>query len=339
MRGLLFSLGVVLIPYGASRLLSPWRMVTRHALPEPSTPRPDSVPSLRLASYNIAHGRGDGHYARNWTGESRAQRLHRLDEIAQLLRTADADVVVLNEVDFDSSWSRGINQARELAERAGYRYWVEERNLDFRVLFWKWRFGNAVLSKHPIKNPRVIDLPAYSRLESLLVGKKRGVVCDVEVGGRTVRIAGVHLCHRSEKVRAESAALLAAMAAESAHPFFVVGDLNSTPPEFKEGNGSTETVNAIRVLDTCERFQRRPVSKPVLTEMTFHSATPRAVIDWILIPRDWEFRNYAVLPSNLSDHRLVSTEVSPEWEPHTDSIPAPQAIGSLSVDGGRADPG
>jgi len=307
MRGLLLTLGLVFIPYVASRLLSTTRMVSRHANPESDTPTPDPATTLRLASYNIAHGRGDAASAQNWTGESRPKRLKRLDDIAQLLRTANADVAVLNEVDFDTSWSKGINQAKELAERAGYPYWVEERNLDFRILFWKWRFGNAVLSKYPLTEAKVINLPGYSSWETLLAGKKRGVVCDIYIGGKPVRIAGVHLCHRSEQVRAKSAELLANMAVESTHPFFVMGDLNSTPPEFRES--AAQSVNAIRVLDASEQLRRLPISKPSEHEMTFHSAKPSSVIDWIMIPRDWEYRNYTVLPSNLSDHRLVRTDV------------------------------
>ena len=312
MRGLLITVGLLFVPYGASRLLSPWRMVSLHSIAD--TGRPAMIPNktLRLASYNIAHGRGDGPSSRNWTGESRSRRLQRLDEIAQLLRNANADVLVLNEVDFDTSWSRGINQAEELATRAGYPYWVEERNLDFRFLHWTWRFGNAVLSKHPITSAQAIDLPAYSAWETLLVGKKRGVLCEVEVGGQNIQIAGVHLCHRSENIRAKSAAMLARMASESAVPFFVIGDLNSTPPEFKEGSEANDQPNAIRVLDASERFARLPASNPTLAEMTFHSANPKSVIDWIMIPRHWQFQNYAVIPSNLSDHRLVCTDAMPD---------------------------
>jgi endonuclease/exonuclease/phosphatase family metal-dependent hydrolase len=151
-----------------------------------------------------------------------------------------------------------------LAEWTGYPYWVEERNLDFRLLFWKWRFGNAILSKHPITETTVIDLPGFWALESLPVGKKRGVVCDIQVGGKLIRIAGVHLCHRSEPFRAKPADPLGAMAAESPHAFCVIGDLNSTAPKFRLPANVPQGVNAIRVLDACERLRRSPRSKPTV---------------------------------------------------------------------------
>jgi endonuclease/exonuclease/phosphatase family metal-dependent hydrolase len=218
---------------------------------------------------------------------------------------------VLNEVDFDASWSRGINQARVLAERAGYPCWVEQRNLDFRVLFWKWRFGNAVLSRHPITSASAIDLPGYSRTETLLAGSKRGVLCEIEVNGKPVQIAGVHLCHRSEEIRTQSAERLVALAAKFAIPFFVVGDLNSTPPEFREGQADPPVRNAIQMLDRSSRFNRMPTNRPTTAEMTFHSRTPTSVIDWIMIPRGWEFHDYRAVPSSLSDHRLVQAGAAP----------------------------
>ena len=92
----------------------------------------------------------------NWQGGTLKERETRLTQIADLLRDLDADIVVLNEVDFDSSWSSSTNQARYLAKQAGYPYWAEQRNLDFRILIWKWRFGNAVLSKYPIIEAGVV---------------------------------------------------------------------------------------------------------------------------------------------------------------------------------------
>lgn len=62
---------------------------------------------LRVACYNIAHGRGLAES--NWDGGDAATRIGRLDDIAALLVKLDADVVVLNEVDFDASWSNHVN--------------------------------------------------------------------------------------------------------------------------------------------------------------------------------------------------------------------------------------
>jgi len=108
----------------------------------------------------------------------------------------------LNKADFDNSWSNSVNQAGLLAERAGFLYWAEERDLDFRVLVWKRRFGNTVLSRYPISNVAIVDLPGYSKWEIVLTGKKYAIRCDIRLGDHQVRILGVHLSHRSERLSA-----------------------------------------------------------------------------------------------------------------------------------------
>ena len=49
--------------------------------------------TIRVACYNIAHGRGLAES--NWDGGDAATRLARLDDIAELLREINADVVCL----------------------------------------------------------------------------------------------------------------------------------------------------------------------------------------------------------------------------------------------------
>ena len=301
---------VVLVPYVFGRVASPWRCLSVHATPDvgvPPTPAPGK--QLRIACYNIAHGRGSA--VSNWDGGDRAERIARLDEIADLLRRINADVVVLNEADLDSSWSYSVNQARYLAEKAGYPYWLEQRNLDFRVLLWTWRSGNAVLSKYPLTNAQVVDLPGYSTWETILIGEKRSVVCDVAVGDAVIRMVGAHLSYRSEAVRARSAGVLVDLAGESALPVIVAGDLNSTPPGYPESETDPGGVNAIEVFGNCGAFQRQRLAQsPADGDLTFHAAKPTCVIDWILIPSDWGFLQYRVELSELSDHRPVYADVA-----------------------------
>lgn len=303
----LLILTILLCPYAFSRVISPWRQVTLHSIAI-DEPQESPVTELGLACYNIAHGRGLA--TSNWEGGDRAERLARLDQIAELLKQMDADVVVLNEVDFDSSWSYSVNQAGYLAERAGYAYWAEERNLDFRFLAWKWRFGNAILSRYPIANAEVVDLPSYETWETVLAGKKRGVMCDIDLGDQTIRIIGAHLSHRSEALRVKSALLLASIASEGRLPTVVAGDLNSTAPGFPKCSTDPNGSNAIETLDSSGYFQRLPLIPPETPEeLTFRSSNPSSIIDWVLIPPDWQFLQYSVELSELSDHRPICATV------------------------------
>jgi endonuclease/exonuclease/phosphatase family metal-dependent hydrolase len=316
LRTLLILVALVLLPYGFSRVASLWRyVVVRSANTSIDGVAPSRKAQLRVACYNIAHGRGT--VASNWEGGSQEERATRLGQIADVLRDIDADIVVLNEVDFDCSWSHGINQARDLAEKAGYPYWVEQRNLDFRILVWKWRFGNAVLSKYPITAARAVPLPGDSRWKTVLAGKKRGVLCDVLVGDQRIQVIGAHLSHRSESVRVKSAAMMAKIAGKSRYPTIVAGDLNSTPPGFPHSARDANGNNALDALDRSQYFVRSPQMPPIAASaMTFSSFQPRMVIDWILIPRDWTFLRYSVESTELSDHRPVWADVAPTESPN-----------------------
>ena len=303
----LVALVIVAGPYVFSRVMSPVRCVSVHTSTDTNAVS-TLVGPLRIACYNIAHGRGTA--LTNWTGGNEAARLARLDQIADSLREMDADIVILNEVDFDSSWSGSVNQARYLAEHAGYQHRVEQRNLDFRVLVWKWRFGNAILSKYPIVNSEVLEFPGYSIAESIMAGKKRAVMGDIDLGDQTVRVVGVHLSHRSESVRVGSVLEIAKAARASELPVMVAGDMNSTPSGFPGSGEDQSGRNAIDVLDACEYFRRFPMNPPNGTaELTFHSTDPTSIIDWIMIPSDWQFQSYDVNESQLSDHRPVVAEV------------------------------
>lgn len=294
-------------PYLVSRIVSPWRRVTLSGSRD-ATPLVESTPTLRIACYNIAHGRGLA--SSNWHGGSALQRTKRLDAIADLLRDINADVVVLNEVDFDSSWSHSVNQAQYLAEKADYPYWAEQRNLDFRVLFWKWRFGNAALSKYPILDAKAVDFADYSTAERLLAGTKRGIACTLQINDRQIDLLGAHLCHRSEAVRAQSAELIVFLARNASNPTIVAGDLNSSPQGFPASVLDPEGKNTFAVLDGSELFQRRPKAPTHdSAQFTYPTTSPNRVIDWILIPQDWRFEKYEVESSTLSDHRPVYADV------------------------------
>jgi endonuclease/exonuclease/phosphatase family metal-dependent hydrolase len=292
--------------YAWSRATSPWNAVriVRHEPPpgwDPSPGRSDPT-ILRIGCYNIAHGRGSGD--ENWNGEDRATRDRRLSDIARFLEDADLDVVVLNEVDFDSSWSGRVNQAAAIAARAGYPYRVEQRNFDVAAPFFSLRFGNAILSRHPISEARLVDLAGDAGWETVFAGKKNGCVCAIErKGNEPVRIFAVHLSYRSEAVRVESVRAIIAEADRETSPLIVAGDFNSTPANFPEADPSG--LSALDQMLADGRWTTLPTDLPSPADFTFSSIQPKLVIDWILAPKPWELLSRQVYPVEYSDHRPV----------------------------------
>ena len=243
------------------------------------------------------------------SGGDREQRNERLRSIGELLRDINADVVVLNEVDFNSTWSYGVNQARELAIEAGYAFVAEQRNLDFQIVFGSWQFGNVVLSRYPISNASLVNYPSLRTWEAVLAGKKRGMLCQIDFNGQPVTVAAIHLSHRSEDLRLASAEMILARVHGVAHPIILAGDFNSSPSDFPHSQQTSSNDNTIDMLDRANCLRRRPTEGPADSEYTFRSNVPDRTIDWIMISNDCQFNSYRAVDSQLSDHRPVVADV------------------------------
>ena len=229
--------------------------------------------ALTVAAYNIAHGRGLA--ASNWAGS----REPRLSDIADLIASWDADVVVLNEVDLDATWSGRRNQAHIIAERAGYAYRVEQCNYDLWLPGFRIRFGNAVLSRFPVVEAEPIDWPAVSGLESAAFGRKRGVVCTLDLGNeRSVRVVAVHWDTRDGLVRQGSADVLAALSRDGGPPLIALGDFNS----LLERDDGKETAVA-RLLAGSSFSWEGAAGEGEPPWVSFPSDTPVRLIDYVLV--------------------------------------------------------
>lgn len=254
--------------------------------------------SLTVAAYNIAHARGLADT--NWAGDRDA----RLRDITALIMSWDADVVVLNEVDLDAAWSGRTNQARVLAERAGYAYRAEQCNYDLWLPGFRIRFGNAVLSRFAIVNAQPIDYPAVSGWESAAFGRKRGLVCTLDLGtGRRVRIVAVHWDTRDPAVRAGSADALATLAGDGGPPIIAAGDFNSS---LLDDSASSAEVARLTEPGT---FNWTADIPPGPAPASFPSASPTRLIDYILAQPPLRVTGFRVVDSRLSDHRPVVAEV------------------------------
>ncbi len=290
--------------FAINRALSPFDAVELHTGDAAAAKPPADPWRLRIGAYNIAHGRGTARS--NFDGGDRATRDARLKDIAQLLRDARLDVVVLNEVDFDSAWSGHVDQARAIAEAAGFRYWATGRNYDLVVPFFRLRFGNAVLSKYPISRAQRVDYPGYSWWEAIVMGKKQGLLCTIDLpSGRAVRVLAVPLEHRDESVRMASAEVIRRLPAAGGPPLIAAGDFNSTRLGFPRVQTDARGRSAVSLLLADGGFTTLPERVDDPGQLTFSSTEPRSVIDWILVSKPWKLTFVEVVPGTLSDHRAV----------------------------------
>ncbi|MBT2882619.1 endonuclease/exonuclease/phosphatase family protein, partial [Streptomyces sp. McG6] len=133
-------------------LLAVGLVLTASATAHPATPRPDP---LRVATYNIHAGAGE-------------DEVFDLDRQVRALRSLDADVIGLQEVDVHwGERSQWRDLARELAHRLGMHVaFAPIYSLDPEPAAGttppRREFGVAVLSRHPVLRVRNHEITRLS---------------------------------------------------------------------------------------------------------------------------------------------------------------------------------
>ena len=273
------------------------------------------MPSLRVMSLNIAHGRRGGPhrvFLRRRAAETN------LVGIAETIRREAPDLVALQEADGPSLWSGRFDHVEKLARLAGFNHLFRGEH----VCFWRGRhricYGSALLSRHPLAEAasyrfaRSLPTPTKGFVAATLKapGEKKGSgpFCAEHPEGRSgkrvltpfspFRVVSVHLDFSRRRVRLRQVRHMAEELAGSAEPLVILGDFNC------QWEGREDTLQLL-----AGRLEVRPY-RPGRPELfTFPSRRPRKRLDWILISRALEFRSYAVLPDRVSDHLPVIAEV------------------------------
>lgn len=216
---------------------------------------------IKLVTFNICHGKGtDGKVSLNRT--------------AGMLKSIDADVIALQEVDKRLSRSYFQDQTQVLAGHLGMDS-AFAPNLHF---LGGASYGNAVLSRYPILGQGNILLPGK--------GEQRGLQhCILELpGGDRISFFNTHLGLSSEDRTQQIRRIVGALR-KASHPVLLAGDFNCSPnaPELKE--------------------LKNQVSYPVFPEIKTYPATmPLYPIDQIYVSKDWELVEMAAVPGDASDH-------------------------------------
>lgn len=288
-----------------------WVLATRDQraveVVSPNDAAPARAPdSLRVLTYNIAHGRGGAFGALNTDGGTPEEKRERLERMGRDLGRLGLDLIALHEVDFNTWWSGGIDQAEIIAEAAGMPHIVRQRNFDTGIPFFRrYDFGNVLLSRFPVVEAEKIEFPPKKEHERVFAGNHDGFWARVRIGeDRDIKVVVAHLEVRSEDVRVRAAGEIVRVQRGTSLPMIVMGDLNSTPPGFPDSRVSAGGQNAIEILESFGGFQRRPMrGQATPRDFTFPSEAPRRIIDWILPDRNWTFVQYEVLHGfTESDH-------------------------------------
>lgn len=241
---------------------------------------------LRVATFNIAHGRGRG------------GAVH-LGRTADSLAALAADVVCLQEVDRHYSERSGwADQAGELAAALGMTavYGVALRQAARAPDRPPRDYGNAILTRLPVRGHRVIRLPGRPRSEP-----RSMVIAELSPGAAATGTAGLHvgclhLQHNSAPARAAQLDVVVAELPRTG-PLVLAGDFNATPDA-----GELAPLRG-RLVDCWERGGRGRGA-------TFPSRFPLRRLDYVLVSPELTPRRAAVVPTTASDHRPLVVDLT-----------------------------
>ncbi len=233
--------------------------------------RGPGVDTLRVMTWNIHHGRG-------------MDKQVDLERIAAVIRSADPDIVALQEVDRGTRRTDRRDLAAELAKLCGMDH-VFGKNIDYQG----GDYGNALLTRLPVVHAQ------NHHYRMLREGEQRGLLrVRLRFGKRELRIWNTHIDFRpddSERLAnvAEIGGILARM---NATPVLLCGDFNDTPIS------RTHKALLESFLDAGQG-------------LTYPSNKPRKRIDYVFVRNNsWlQILEAKVLTTQASDHLPVVTEL------------------------------
>ena len=225
---------------------------------------------MRLVSFNILHGRR----AEDGGGVD-------LDALVRSVVALDPDLLALQEVDVGVPRSDRADQAGVVAAALG-----------FEVVFGKatrvggiGKYGNALLTRCPIRDVEVVRLPRTARRNE----PRSAILARVDVGGIALSVCATHLSiHRPEVHRQLESAMT--WLTSRPGPHVLIGDLNLGPDE---------------VSPVVERhgLVLAPSDQP-----TFPRNAPRARIDHVAID-GFDVGRVEAVATESSDHCALVVEV------------------------------
>jgi endonuclease/exonuclease/phosphatase family metal-dependent hydrolase len=234
---------------------------------------------VRVLTYNIHHGEGtDGKLD--------------LERIASVIRRVQPDLVALQEVDVGTRRSQGVDQAAELGRLTRMQA-AFGKAMDYAG----GQYGEALLSRYPLKDVKVHELPFTPGCEP-----RCAVAARIRLGtdGPELLFAGTHLEHAQAALRLCQAGKLApALVAGNNLPAILAGDFNAEPDS-----------PPIRVLLPHWTDATADKSAP-----TWPADVPTAKIDYVFFrPADrWRVVQTQVVDERIaSDHRPLLVVL--EWK-------------------------
>jgi endonuclease/exonuclease/phosphatase family metal-dependent hydrolase len=249
---------------------------------------------LSMMTWNIAHGRGLKFHQMNIRDKDELYR--NLDGISETISRKNPDIVGFTEMDFSSSWSFKVDQLDYIAEKCGYSYTARVVTHVFHLGIYQVKFGDAIMSKYPIKNIS----SGYFRDgdDKKLIATRKYALARIDTPQGELDIVHVHLSPFSGKKRLVQMEKLAEISNDN---MVIMGDFNLTPLHHPM-EYDHEAWNALTDTKNFNDFKSEWVSEDMLT---FRSYDPKKILDYIFVGKQFKVLDYKVIKVRWSDHYPV----------------------------------
>ena len=271
------------------------RIADNGSFPADSSIAADDAPnedgSLTVLSLNIAHGRNQ---SINQLLVKDEDLKRNIITIARLIKSVDADVVALQEVDGPSSWSGNFDHLELLAREANYPWYYRANHAES----WLFSYGTAILSRLPVQEimQYTFDPSPPTFNKGFLLATVKWARDSENEEDVAIDIASVHLDFSRQSVREKQIAELSAALRDRKNPLILAGDFNS--------DWFAEESTVRRLAEESKMSAFRPMTRDLPTYKSDHR------YDWILISSELAYVSYQVLPDPVSDHLAVVAEIS-----------------------------
>jgi len=196
---------------------------------------------LKFVSFNIHFGIGLDIKTKK---TEKHNYIKRLTEIANILKSINADVVFLQEVDFNSIRSSNIDQSKFLASLAGYNFIAKSPtlkkkiHLSFNKIIGNIEHGLCILSKYPIENNENIvfeysnEFPFFVKW---LYDPHGAQKCCIKIGKTKINVINLHLEPWGQYTRENQMKMIKYYWLENTNiPTIIGGDFNALSPHAKK---------------------------------------------------------------------------------------------------------
>lgn len=303
----------------------------------PAPTASEETQTLRLLIWNIAWGYGPG--SAGPAPKKPAEHFEStIAAMGTVVRESGADIVLLQEIDFDATRSYHQNQARAIAKAAGLPYlaeavswranWVPYPYWPPADHFGRLSSGGAILSRFPLSDHQVELLPKPERNAlhyNLFYLFRYAQQAKAATPFGEVQLLNLHLEAFDGVNRARQARMLAeGLRAQLPALAVLAGDLNAVPPEAPVQAGfvdqptanflGDETLLMLRSIGGLrDAVSTRDYRLTPSAHYTFPSTEPSRTLDHALVGTGFEVREARVYQEagELSDHLPLLITLTP----------------------------